>query len=202
MPGCMRSQFKPGANSASSTRSCQLNRCKRILKIYYPDETVLLKTYPPDPNFRGPSMVVLRLYPMQYETDAQLGPIRLVGYDLNSTHIQPGHDIILRHYWQAEQPTQSIHHVYNHLLSVDGDIVAQTDYVPLWDDRRPTTTWDDPDEIMLGREFTLSVPADLSPGAYQLVSGLYDPTTWRRLQSPDGSDQIDIAEIIVRQPDR
>ena len=47
--------------------------------------------------------------------------------------------------------------------------------MPLWDKRRDTTSWDDPDEIMLGREFTLSLPPDLAPGQYQLVSGLYDP---------------------------
>ncbi|MYD08635.1 MAG: hypothetical protein F4X02_01210 [Chloroflexi bacterium] len=30
----------------------------------YQDETALLKAYPPDPNFRDPGMVVLRLYPI------------------------------------------------------------------------------------------------------------------------------------------
>ena len=54
---------------------------------YFPDETVLLKSYPPDPNFRGPDMVVLRLYPMQYSHGGQLGPIRLLGYDLNATQL-------------------------------------------------------------------------------------------------------------------
>ena len=157
----------------------------------------LLKSYPPDPRFRGPSMVVLRLYPMQYEADAQLGPIRLIGYDLNATQFHAGEDIVFRHYWQAEQATQTPHHVFNHLLNDAGEIVAQVDYVPLWDDRRPTTTWDDPDEIMLGREFTLSLPPDLSPGNYKLVSGIYDPLTWQRLTAPDGGDRIQIAEISV-----
>ena len=72
----------------------------------------------------------------------------------------------------------------------EGEIVAQVDYVPLWDNRRDTTTWDDPDEIMLGREFTLSLPPDLAPGEYLLVSGLYDPQTWQRLVSPAGSDHL------------
>ena len=142
-------------------------------------------------------MVVLRLYPMQYETDAQLGPIRLLGYDLNSAQLHAGEEIVLRHYWGADNPTDTSHHVYNHLLDAEGKIVAQVDLVPLWDDRRPTNTWDDPDEIMLGREFILSLPADLPPGAYQLISGLYDPLTWQRLLAADFSDGIDIAEIKV-----
>ena len=165
--------------------------------IYFPDDTVLLKSYPADSSFRGPDMVVLRLYPMQYDTDGQLGPIHLLGYDLSSAQLHAGEEIVLRHYWRADRPTNVAHHVYNHLLNADGEIVAQVDYTPLWDDRRPTTSWDDPDEIMLGREFVLSLPADLPPGSYQLISGLYDPLTWQRLQSPDGSDRITIAEINV-----
>lgn len=167
---------------------------------YFPDETVLLKTYPPDSRFRGPSMVVLRLYPMQHTHDGQLGPIRLVGYDINAVQLQAGDEIVFRHYWQAESPTDAPLHVYNHLLNDTGEIVAQADYIPLWDNRRDTTTWDDPDEIMLGREFTLNLPPDLPPGAYQLVSGLYDPVTWLRLISPDGSDRLVIAEISVLAP--
>ena len=170
--------------------------------IYYPDDTVQLKSYPPDPNFRGPDMVVLRLYPMQYEADQQLGPIRLVGYDINSTQFRADEDIVLRHYWRADQRTSTIHHVYNHLLDEDGEIVTQTDYVPLWDDRRDTTTWDDPDETMLGREFELSLPADLPPGDFTLVTGFYDSQTGTRLTSADGEDHVIIAKIAVTRAGR
>lgn len=164
---------------------------------YFPEDTVLLKSYPPDPNFRDPGMMVLRLYPMQYRAAAQLGPIHLVGYDLNTKEAAPGDALTLRHYWQAESPTLTTHHVYNHLLDAAGTIVAQTDYVPLWDARRPTTTWDDPAEILLGRQFTLALSADLPPGKYRLVSGLYDVTSWQRLLAPGGRDFIDITEIAV-----
>ena len=159
--------------------------------VYFPDDTVRLKSYLPDPSFRDPGMVVLRLYPMQNETNQQVGPIQLVGYDINATRIQAGEDILLRHYWQRRKTNKhSTHHVYNHLLNADGEIVTQTDYVPLWDARRDTTTWDDPDEIMLGREFELSLPTDLPPGSYQLVSGFYDPLTWQRLTNDDGEDHV------------
>ena len=167
---------------------------------YFPDETVRLKSYPPDPNFRGPDMVVLRLYPIQHRHGGQLGPIRLVGYDISATTFQAGDDLVFRHYWRAERPTDTPHHVYNHLLDAKGEIVAQADYVPLWDNRRDTTTWDDPDEIMLGREFTLSTPPDLAPGDYELVSRLYDPENWQRLGSPDGGDRLVIAEISIAAP--
>lgn len=167
---------------------------------YFPDQTVRLKAYPPDPNFRDPGMVVLRLYPIQHPHDGQLGPIRLVGYDINATQLKAGDELVFRHYWQAEAPTDTPHHVYNHLLDDRGEIVAQADYVPLWDSRRDTATWDDPDEIMLGREFRLRTPPDLTPGEYLLVSGLYDPHTGLRLLSTDGADRLLIAEIQVQAP--
>ena len=166
----------------------------------YQDETTLLKAYSPDPNFRDPGMVVLRLYPMRHRHDGQLGPIRLVGYDINATQLHLGEALVFRHYWQADAPTDTPHHIYNHLLDGQGEIVAQVDSVPLWDNRRDTTTWDDPDEIMLGREFTLSTPPDLAPGEYELVSGLYDPQTWQRLIAPDGADRLAIARIRVQAP--
>ena len=169
--------------------------------LRFPEETFALKHYPTDPNFRDPGMIVLRLYPMQHKADGQLGGIRLVGYDLNASEVAAGEDIMFRHYWRADSPTNVDHHVFNHLLDEDGAIVAQFDYVPLWDGRRPTTTWDDPDEILLGREFSLSLPVDLPPGRYRLISGLYDPLTSQRLTSPEWIDHIHIADIIVTQPE-
>lgn len=168
--------------------------------ILSPDETVLLKNFPPDAGFRGPSMSVLRLYPMQFISDSRLGSLRLVGYDLNTSELSAGEDIVVRHYWRAERPTDSEMRVFNHLINQNGQIAAQADYVPLWDSRRPTTNWEDPDEVMLGREFTLSLPHDLPPGAYRLISGFYDPATGQRLRSPAGVDYVDIADIRVAPP--
>ncbi len=168
--------------------------------IFSPDESVLLKNFPPDAGFRGPSMTVLRLYPMQHKRDAQLGSLRLIGFDLNTNELAAGEDIVVRHYWRAERPTDSEMRVFNHLINQNGQIAAQADYVPLWDSRRPTTNWEDPDEVMLGREFTLSLPHDLPPGAYRLISGFYDPATGQRLRSPAGVDYVDIADIRVAPP--
>ena len=162
------------------------------------NETVLLKRYPTDRNFRGPDMVVLRLYPMQYTASGQLGPIHLVGYDLNTTQVPPGGDLVIRHYWRADSPTAAPKRVFNHLLDSQGGLVAQVDYIPLFDNRRDTSTWDDPDEILLGRPFVLTLPADLASGRYSLTSGFNAESGI--LQSPDGSDRLVIAEISVLAP--
>ena len=163
----------------------------------YPDETVALKTYPASEAFRGPDMVVLRLHPMQNEHGGKLGRVKLLGYDISATTAQAGDDIVLRHYWQAESAPANALHVFNHLLNDQGDIAAQVDGIPLFDSRRDTTSWDDPDEIMLGRNFILRLPDNLPPGAYTLVTGLYDPQTGARLQSADDADHLLIAEITV-----
>ena len=145
-------------------------------------------------------MVVLRLYPMQHEMEAQLEPIRLVGYDINTMELATSEDIVLRHYWRASSAASAAHHVFNHLLDNEGNLVAQVDGPPLWDVRRDTTTWDDRAELLLGREFILSPPPDLAPGVYSLISGLYDPATGQRLLAADGADHLIIAAItIVRQ---
>jgi len=62
--------------------------------------------------------------------------VQLLGFDLNASALPAGEDIVLRRYWRAESPTDSILHVYNHLINADGEIAAQADYVPLYDDRR------------------------------------------------------------------
>ena len=165
--------------------------------IYFPDDTVLLKTYPVSDDFRGPDMVVLRLYPMQITATGQLGGIHLKGYDISASTAQAGDDIILRHYWQAESAPETALHVFNHLLDADGQIAAQVDGIPLYDSRRDTTSWDDADEILLGRNFILRLPADLPPGDYPLISGFYDPQNGARLMSASGADHIPITEIVI-----
>ena len=163
----------------------------------YPGETIALKTYPASQAFRGPDMVVLRLQPMQNEHGGKLGSIKLLGYDISATTARAGDDIVLRYYWQAKSSPANALHVFNHLLNDQGDIAAQVDGIPLFDSRRDTTNWDDPDEILLGRNFILRLPDDLPPGAYPLVSGLYDPQTGARLQSADDADHLLITEITV-----
>ncbi len=164
---------------------------------YFPDETVLLKSYPPDNNFRGPSMVVLSLYPMQHELDWRLGSISFKGYDSNGAEFAPGDTVIFRFYWRAQTATATAHHVYNHLVNEAGEIAAQVDGIPLWDGRRDTSTWDDPDEILLGRNYLLHLPMDLPAGRYKLISGFYDPGTGARLTAVDGGDHARISDILV-----
>lgn len=169
---------------------------------YTPDQILLLKSYPTDSRFRGPAMNVLRLQPIQtrLETPLSLGTIQLVGYDLASAEITAGSEVTITYYWQADAPTHVPYRVFTHLYPVDAvEVVAQRDGLPLADDleRRPSSTWDDPNETLVSRPFTLMIPASTTAGRYRLALGFYDPVGSQRLTTADGETFITVTEIEV-----
>ena len=165
----------------------------------YLAETTLLKSYPPSAAHRGPAMVVLRLHPMQHQTTGQLGPIRLLGYDLASGGIRAGETLPFHLYWQSRAPTDGEYIVFNHLLNSEGGLVAQIDGPPLPDPllRRTTADWGDPEEIIFSREFNLQLPETLAPGEYTLVTGFYRRQDGVRLRSPVGEDSLFVSALQI-----
>ena len=165
----------------------------------YLDEVTLLKSFPPSDAYRGPSMVVLRLYPMQHQATGQLGPIQLLGYDAPATDVTAGDTLPMRLYWQSRAPTDGEYIVFNHLLTNTGELVAQIDGPPLTDPhlRRTTAAWDDPEEIIISREFLLQLPETLEPGEYTLVTGFYRRQDGARLLSPVGEDSLYVTTLQV-----
>ncbi|MBN1429202.1 MAG: hypothetical protein JXB07_12575 [Anaerolineae bacterium] len=162
------------------------------------DQMVLLKSYPPSKNYRDAGMVVFRLYPIQNPVNVRLGPIHLIGYDLDHTEIAPGENLTIRYYWQAAQPTETINRVFNHLYPLDTiDPVAQIDGPPLIDLRRPTTAWNDPNETVVSQAFVLTLGFDVAPGKYQLATGFYDPDTGQRLLTSKGESFVIVTVIQV-----
>ena len=165
----------------------------------YYTETTLLKSYPPSDAHRGPAMVVLLLRPIQHEATGQLGPIRLIGYELMEESAQPGESLPFHLYWQATGATKTNYQVFNHLLDAEGNLVAQADGPPLPDPllRRGTSDWDDLEEIIYSREYVLSLPEDLAPGEYLLVTGFYQSDTGQRMFTPTGEDVLWVTWIVV-----
>lgn len=161
-------------------------------------QTLLLKTYPPSQAYRGPDMVVLRLYPIENSAEGQLGSIRLVGYDLNTDEPETGEMLTFTLYWQADTPTEGDYAVFNHLINTEtGELVAQVDSNPLVGTRRPTNTWDDPTETLVSQPFTLAL-TDVPPGTYALITGFYNRESGARLRTADGEDRLTISAIHVR----
>ena len=165
----------------------------------YLGKTTRLKGWEHQPDYRWVTMTVLRLYPIQHEATGQLGPIRLIGYELDGEKTQPGESLSFHLYWQAAAPTEADYQVFNHLLDGEGNLVAQADGPPLPDPllRRGTMDWSDPEEIIYSREYTLALPEELAPGEYTIVTGFYRRDNGQRLLTPTGEDSLWVMQVVV-----
>jgi hypothetical protein len=96
--------------------------------------------------------------------------------------------------WLTEDHLDTDYTVFVHLADAENgeQMLAQSDAPPLAG-RWPTSLWlpgtavDDLHAIPL--------PLDLPPGGYELLVGLYDPTTGERLALADGRDALPLAKI-------
>ncbi len=166
----------------------------------YLDDLLLLKQFPAlndTQKWRGQSLYFYRIGRMQTETDALFGEmIRLVGYDLMGV-MQRGQTVQFTPYWQALAAPTADYNVYLHLRPADDltSVAAQNDGQPVYN--RPSRTWVDPGETLIGETFSLTIPADIVPGKYILLAGLYDYQTGGRLMTDAGTDFVVIAEFTI-----
>ncbi len=108
--------------------------------------------------------------PAQFHQRADFGgEIALLGFDVSAR--RPSRDGILRVtlYWAAQHPMTETYQSFVHLVSPEGQVVAQSDHLnpggfptDLWDPTR--YVWD---------EHQLSIPATAAPGMYHLSVGIY-----------------------------
>jgi hypothetical protein len=110
--------------------------------------------------------------------------ITLVGYGLEPQPAAPGDTLTLTLYWEATaQPAQE-YTVFVHLLSQDSSIIAGADGPPVAGDY-PTSWWQPGDQV--DDSHAILLPPDLASGIYQIVVGLYNPTTGFRAARLDGT---------------
>jgi hypothetical protein len=171
---------------------------------------------PPDlvPEHRGEGFAVYRWRPAESRSvlpgDEGLalpgaglgGVLSLLGSSL-PPRVAPGAIITLTTLWRVDDPAAlgpvpagAYGHrasLFVHLLDGAGQIVAQDDRlaVPAW-------SWQAGDH--LAQLFTLTLPADVAPGPYRLVTGAYTLPDMVRLVLPTGSDSYDLGELEVRLP--
>jgi hypothetical protein len=120
--------------------------------------------------------------------------LKLLSYDLPTDTLLPGDKLPLTLYWQAEAEMEVDHTVFVQLLNSAGRVVAQVDVPPLAG-AAPTTTWL-PGEVLTD-PYTLALPADLIPGEYRLITGLYDAATGQRLAVASGGDFVELGKITI-----
>jgi len=110
--------------------------------------------------------------------------IRLLGYDLAQTVVEPGGRVELVLYWQTGATISIRYKVFTHLLgeqynqTTNNFLWGQQDNEPL-NGQMPTTTWT-PGTI-IADPYSIPVAADAPPGPYQIEVGLYGLVDGERL---------------------
>lgn len=128
-----------------------------------------------------PPGVVLSQVEPQQPRDIQFGEIfTLLGFDVNQT----GSELNLTLYWRAEAAPPVDYTVFVHSLDEADAVIAQADGPPAGG-RYPTSLWEAGEIVRSEHRL-----ADLPPGAYRLLVGLYQADSGARLpvgSHPDGA---------------
>lgn len=103
---------------------------------------------------------------------ARLGEaITLAGYGLSADRARPGETLLVQLDWQTDAPLAKRYKAFVQLLNADGVLVAQRDGEP-GGGSLPTDSWQP--GVRIADRHGLAIPADLPPGEYRLIAGLYD----------------------------
>jgi len=161
------------------------------------------RAYRASDAWHGPLHLLLYALPGRGAGSVDLAPaatswqngISLVRALAREDELSPGQILRLDLSWQAAEPITDAYKVFVHLQAADGRLAAQRDAEPL-DGTRPTTDWH-PGETIAERA-GLWLPADLAPGDYRLLLGLYDAATGERVSLGSGeADSFSLAVVRV-----
>ena len=120
------------------------------------------------------------------------GKIRLLGYEISETETAPGKELRLRVYWQPAVALDRDYSFFVHLVNSAGQVLGQSDLT------RNGAQYAVGEVVV--DEHRLSILPSAAAGEYRIIAGTYItlPDGWRRLQTPDGQDAVQIAAIRVR----
>lgn len=95
--------------------------------------------------------------------------------------------------WRTLERPEKQYTGFVQLLDSAGRLVAQQDH-PLNNNFIPSTLWEP--GLILHDTYQIELPADLAPGTYELIVGIYDPITGERLPvSRDGTEAGDVVTL-------
>jgi 4-amino-4-deoxy-L-arabinose transferase-like glycosyltransferase len=141
--------------------------------------------------------------------DARLGEsIRLAGYDLGHSQLEPGCTLELTLYWQASEVVEKRYKVFTHLVgetwnaSSGNFLWGQVDSEPV-NSQVPTTVWV-PGEV-IADAYVIPIAEDAPAGTYVVEVGLYGLVDGVRLPVFDSSgdplgDALTLAQVEVQAP--
>lgn len=118
----------------------------------------------------------------------------LRGYRLLPGQAQPGEPLAVTLFWEATRPITETYTIFVHLLDEAGQLRAQNDSLPRAG-AYPTPWWV-PGQVVEDLH-TLTLPPDLPPGRYRLITGLYRPEDGIRLALANGADHFEVTALRV-----
>ncbi len=154
------------------------------LKTYGPTDQLLSHT------FAAAVRLQSRDSNQQIPEPAGEDPIRLVDAAFPDRYLAGEDNTITLYWWLADDLDQDFT-VYIHLRDTrSGKNVAQADGPPL-DGWYPTSVWRVGE--LVTDQHAISIPGNLNPGTYNLVTGWYDPVTGARLGQESFLGTVEIA---------
>jgi hypothetical protein len=123
--------------------------------------------------------------------DVSGGPIELL--DVQTGRPEPGSALHLVLYWRTQATVEERYTVFTQLFDPYGELVAQQDNWPV-QGLAPTDTWQP--GVVVRDPYQLPVPAEVAPGIYRLLVGLYTAERRQMLTLADGSHS-DSLEILI-----
>ncbi|MGD2144692.1 MAG: hypothetical protein PVF54_09475 [Anaerolineae bacterium] len=122
----------------------------------------------------------------------------LVGYELSSTETRVGRPLVLTLLWQGQQATSPADYVvFTHLLSQDGELLAQHDGPPA-SGSQPTSDWEAGEIIRDTHEMTFKSGVGSYEGPAAIAVGLYDSGDMSaRVTTSEGQDRATLPVTII-----
>ncbi len=126
-----------------------------------------------------------------YPAMAQGQGIDFLGYDKGIGPWLTGDDIAVTLFWHPDGPLTPDRNLFLQLLDGGGRMVAGMESPPIpW---LPTSAWSD---APLRTQHKLRVPADLPPGEYRVIAGLFDPQSSERIVWGK-KDALELGSVII-----
>jgi hypothetical protein len=133
-------------------------------------------------------------HPMQVEFE---GPVRFLGYTFDAQDAEPGNRLPLVLYWQSMAGLDTDYTIFVHLRDLHNVTQVSADHQP-YDGVVPTTRWRA--GAVVKDVVWLDLPADLPPGEYRLLVGMYRVDTMERLPvmgDSSGENAIDLGTVRI-----
>ena len=97
---------------------------------------------------------------------------------------QTSEQVIVTPSWDIRGSIEQDYMLFLHLLDQQGNRIAQVDVAPGGGDALPTSRWQPGQQIAV--PINIGLPSDIPSGSYQLILGMYDPTTNIRIPFEGG----------------